>query len=363
MSSRLSFHPKDHQFAYAPNFTQVALSNDQPIGDALTIIFKARKRAVPEDRKQQMTSIVENFAGDLRVGALRQLSDDQWGDLKLPLMARLYLKHLMKQSVSLTHLELLECDFNQGNPINWNDYDDLLIQCINMGFQKNQALEALVVCRKNIQDALEFLLMTDMQRKKERDQARRTINMFVPPSQHHTVLQAEKEARKELEKYNNFTGRELKEEIDRIKSEVETARNRNKVIEQEIEDKRRAHQKNLYREYMRGLLCNSSIGAEELQRQQKYMKQRGIDDEAHKAVLQELGFTLENFEEMKDLNTTTFSNECVICLDPPRDHMVLPCKHCCLCADCAQDFEEGDILECPQCRGEILEIKKVIFSP
>ena len=89
-------------------------------------------------------------------------------------------------------------------------------------------------------------------------------------------------------RYNNKTGRELKEEIERIKMEVESSRQRNKSLEQEIEDKRRAHQKNLYREYMRGLLCNHSIGAEELQRQQKYMKQRGIDEDTHKMVLAEL---------------------------------------------------------------------------
>merc|ERR1719320_2432549 len=92
-------------------------------------------------KKRQMVSTVENFAGDKRVGALRQLSDDQWVDLKIPVMARLYLKHLMKQSVSLTHLELLECDFNQGKPVDWSSYDELLMNCMNMGFQKSDALE------------------------------------------------------------------------------------------------------------------------------------------------------------------------------------------------------------------------------
>lgn len=361
MSSRLAFHQKDHQFAYAPNFTQVALSNEQPVGDALEIVFKARKRAVPEEKKRQMISIVENFAGDTRISALRQLTDEQWVDLKLPLMARLYLKHLMKQSVSLNTLELLECDFNQGKPIDWDTYNDLLNNCMNMGFQKGDSLEGLVVCRKNLQDALEYLLISDIQRKKERDQARRNQKMWVPPSKHHTVLAAETAAQEKLNKYNNKTGRELKEEIDRIKSEVETARNRNKSLEQEIEDKRRAHQKNLYREYMRGLLCNHNIGAEELQRQQKYMKQRGIEQEAHKTVLAELDVTLEDFENMKDLNTSNFKNECVVCLDPPRDHIILPCKHVCLCGDCAEDYLEGGVEECPQCRVKIIEIKQVTF--
>jgi len=361
MSNRLQFHPKDHQFAYAPNFTQVALSNEQPVGDALDIVFKARKRAVPEEKKRQMISIVENFAGDKKVGSLRQLTDDQWVDLKLPLMARLYLKHLMKQSVSLNTLELLECDFNQGKAIDWSSYDELLMSCMNMGFQKSDSLEALIVCRKNLQDALEYLLISEIQQKKEREQAKRTQKMWVPPSKHHTVLAAEKAARKELDKYNDKTGRELKEEIERIKMEVESSRQRNKSLEQEIEDKRRAHQKNLYREYMRGLLCNHSIGAEELQRQQKYMKQRGIDEDTHKMVLAELEVTLEDFESMKDLNTSSFKNECVVCLDPPRDWIILPCKHVCLCGDCAEDYIEGDVQECPQCRRAITDIKQVFF--
>ena len=53
-------------------------------------------------------------------------------------------------------------------------------------------------------------------------------------------------------RYDDKSGRELKEEIQRIKDEIEGNREQNKQLELEIKHKRRAHQKNLYREYLRG---------------------------------------------------------------------------------------------------------------
>jgi len=55
--------------------------------------------------------------------------------------------------------------------------------------------------------------------------------------------------------------------------------------------------------------------------------------------------------------------ECVICLCEPRDTTVLPCRHLCMCADCAQRLRSqpsGNV--CPICRNpceSLLEIKVV----
>lgn len=55
------------------------------------------------------------------------------------------------------------------------------------------------------------------------------------------------------------------------------------------------------------------------------------------------------------------SEECVICLSEPRDTTVLPCRHLCMCAECAHHLRTqvtGNV--CPICRNPVeslLEIK------
>jgi hypothetical protein len=44
--------------------------------------------------------------------------------------------------------------------------------------------------------------------------------------------------------------------------------------------------------------------------------------------------------------------ECVICLTNERDTMVLPCRHLCMCAECATALKTQSI-KCPVCRVEI----------
>ena len=51
-------------------------------------------------------------------------------------------------------------------------------------------------------------------------------------------------------------------------------------------------------------------------------------------------------------------SECVICLSEPRDTAVLPCRHLCLCAACAQQltFQSN---KCPVCRGPCLSLLSI----
>jgi Zinc finger, C3HC4 type (RING finger) len=43
---------------------------------------------------------------------------------------------------------------------------------------------------------------------------------------------------------------------------------------------------------------------------------------------------------------------CVICLVNPRDTTVLPCRHMCLCSDCASELRKQSS-KCPICRNNI----------
>jgi hypothetical protein len=53
---------------------------------------------------------------------------------------------------------------------------------------------------------------------------------------------------------------------------------------------------------------------------------------------------------------------CVVCFDAPKDHLVLPCKHLCVCEACAQQLTKTRTPMCPVCRGPIIQTMKVFCS-
>jgi hypothetical protein len=54
--------------------------------------------------------------------------------------------------------------------------------------------------------------------------------------------------------------------------------------------------------------------------------------------------------------------QCVVCFDAPKDHLVLPCKHLCVCEACAEQLTKTRTPTCPVCRGPIREIMKVFCT-
>lgn len=57
-------------------------------------------------------------------------------------------------------------------------------------------------------------------------------------------------------------------------------------------------------------------------------------------------------EQLKYGNTNP-AEECVICLSAPRNSVVIPCRHLCLCNECAETLRYQSN-KCPICRGRIL---------
>jgi rRNA maturation endonuclease Nob1 len=53
---------------------------------------------------------------------------------------------------------------------------------------------------------------------------------------------------------------------------------------------------------------------------------------------------------------------CVVCMDAPTSHAVLPCMHQCVCAACAQQLQEQGTQSCPVCRGPVERIAQVFTS-
>jgi hypothetical protein len=50
-------------------------------------------------------------------------------------------------------------------------------------------------------------------------------------------------------------------------------------------------------------------------------------------------------------------SECMICMDGPRTHLIMPCFHLIACSDCIKNFPVGS--KCPMCRGHVADTRKV----
>jgi hypothetical protein len=44
---------------------------------------------------------------------------------------------------------------------------------------------------------------------------------------------------------------------------------------------------------------------------------------------------------------------CVVCFDAPKDHLIVPCGHQCVCARCAEQLTKTRTPTCPVCRDPI----------
>jgi hypothetical protein len=53
---------------------------------------------------------------------------------------------------------------------------------------------------------------------------------------------------------------------------------------------------------------------------------------------------------------------CVVCFDAPKDHIIVPCYHLCVCEECANQLTQMDEPTCPICRTAILQTNKVFQS-
>jgi len=50
---------------------------------------------------------------------------------------------------------------------------------------------------------------------------------------------------------------------------------------------------------------------------------------------------------------------CVVCMDAPKQHIILPCFHWCVCEACAQQLTQTRHPSCPMCRNAIHETRQV----
>jgi hypothetical protein len=55
-------------------------------------------------------------------------------------------------------------------------------------------------------------------------------------------------------------------------------------------------------------------------------------------------------------------DQCVVCFDAPKEYVIVPCGHQCVCGACAEQLTKTRTPTCPVCRGPIRETMKVFCS-
>ena len=77
--------------------------------------------------------------------------------------------------------------------------------------------------------------------------------------------------------------------------------------------------------------------------------------------LQEI-YGLENANNHgRPADSDDIGTECVICMSEPRDTTLLPCRHMCLCHECAQMLRT-QTNKCPICRTQVKSLLEITLK-
>jgi len=284
-------------------------------------------------------------------------------------MGKLYLKYLIRQSGRVTpgsagskkeeptFIERLQNDFNFGQAFDLSMYANNLLLLSAMGFKREDCLEALVMTEnKSVESALEVLFISDPAlRKKRRDEAMERLGRQKSliggggPGDPSALASASND---------QLTAAlaQSQQQLASLRKQLETERTRATRAEQE--SKRLAEQPPpapakgpLYREFLRGTMV------EDVAAIRAWREQNKPSVPEQQAVLKELGVSLDRIESSKRFEAKS-AQDCVICLDKPKNHVMMPCMHLCLCADCVQKNAKSSG-NCPVCTKKVTSTMKV----
>lgn len=84
---------------------------------------------------------------------------------------------------------------------------------------------------------------------------------------------------------------------------------------------------------------------------------------SQKSLLQNRGFYLHKMYGLGELTgNKKGGKECTVCMTNPRDTCVMPCRHVCCCADCANTLRlQSD--KCPVCRKPMTDLVYLSINP
>jgi len=193
------------------------------------------------------------------------------------------------------------------------------------------------------------------------ERAKKERNKYVPPNRHYTIIEQVKKEKEEQIAWIKKNESELQLEMQRIRLEIANERAKREELETKRDFLVQTSKLSLYSEFIKGIICDPKINPSEQQQIETYRLQRKIDTNDHINVIKTLGFNEENFDKLKTYDDVQTNNdECIVCYEPPRDHMLIPCHHVSLCPDCADQYKSGE-QPCPLCDGPVEECRQVFY--
>jgi len=374
------------QFAVLPNFSHLVFPDSARVEEALRVVLQLRRRVDTGNAiAQVLTRMAVQTGGTGTVGDLRRFTDHEWRQFlsDVPAVCRLLLKHLLRQSSrgdmkgaisgpsdgshadktpvaaaavaaakELTFMERLQHDYNFGQPFDMTAYAQNLAVLANMGFKRDESMEALcVVDNKNVESALELLFIGDVAiRRRRRDDAverlqrRSSTAISIAAGQPHG----------EMSNGAPGSGAEiasLMTQLNAVRKQYDMERAAKARVETEHRQMVDAQTRMYYREFLRGLLTDDAAGLK------TYREKNKVSNVDHTTVCKDLSVSAAKLDNLKRFDARQGS-ECVVCLDRPRDHAVMPCAHFCLCTDCSAAIVRRSNA-CPICSTPIRNVVKI----
>jgi len=373
-ASEVQIFGPGHKLHLLPNFTKVVLQDNEEISTAFERVVQARKVVLTKTQKMNILDKIKHWVntsltsgnsedGQYVVGQLRKMDMERWKFLRIPLMAREYLRNLILQAQDLNDKQILECQFNRGREIDWDKYYRSAEKFTQMGFDRKSIIDALVMKNMDENETINLLLtMTGQDRRewqyvKEMEMKKRNMNVSV--DQHYSVLKLARERgiqKKELLKQSMSA---LRTKIRESKQEINNLKNTRKKLEERLKTLDYKTELDSFSAFLKGLIDSGEINASEMQKVTA-LKQKFKDEEVI-AIIESHGKTSEEFDNLKQFQDTPAENledECALCFeDIAREYMFYPCGHVALCEECYQEME---LKSCIVCRRDFTKMIKVI---
>jgi hypothetical protein len=120
--------------------------------------------------------------------------------------------------------------------------------------------------------------------------------------------------------------------------------------------------------YIKGMLAIDGMGTTEIWLSRAALSAHKIDDGAFQAAMIECGLEVPEDQVNAKLSGTVNGsalpksddkdNECAVCMDGPKNQVLTPCGHVCVCLECARTLLNK---QCPVCRDDVRGYNKVFI--
>jgi len=361
-----------HRLHLLPNFTKEVLKDSEDVANAFERVVQARKVVLTKTQKMAILDKIKhwmdtasgpNSAGQYVVGQLRKIDLDRWKYLRIPLMAREYLRNLILQAQDLNEKQILECQFNRGRKIEWEKFYTVAEMLTGMGFDRKEATEALVMKNFRENEAIDLLLTMTAQDRREWEYQKKVEmkkrKMHVSFDQHWSVLKIARERGIQKKKLLKQSMSALRGKIRETKQGIKDLKTTRKQLEEKLQMLNYKTELDNFSAFLKGLIDSGEINSSEMQKVAN-MKQKFKDHEVVEIITSH-GKTMEEFDNLKQFEDTPAENledECVFCFGDNRDFMYYPCGHVALCEGCSETVDSNTCIVCRRKATKMIQVIK-----